>query len=595
MSDEWYVLSGSKIRGPATAAQLRQALSDGKIEPDTPVRPGIHGAWILIREVPGLAIVGDATSPERSDSVVLSGADPARSAPSRGRRHLLLGGAIVVAVLSAGTFAAFELNRPRETKNASPAAIASDVTLRSESPEIKAAPASTGPAIVPATKAAEVPKIAKAADPVPPPKNEPVEPAEKAARFAPVALQSSRSDGDPDPAPASPPHDSFDIPWPTAQRDVISEHMDWEKLDSIIREHNKLFEQWKKQRHNYQEFSNHLVKVGTDLQNLQNRAEAVARTMNKIRGIIGDQNADNADVFAPPETPRWNQSLSKTYTLRSGEMGRLNARATHAVNDFNATLGKLDTNISNQKQTLSRATELRGEWVRITRPFGLWTQQDLPVPLETSTRWILNNEVFAPAYLARCVAEIRGKNLEKAREDIDLAISRDPSWVELYALQAVLLDRAGKRVDVDKAFRMIRRLKKKSAFVEVCEGIISANHHNYDGARAKFGAAAKRDPSDPTAQTELALLLISHPKTELRDPAGAVEAATSACKATSWNQWTCLDALSLSYAASGDFDRAVGCVHRAKQAAPADAQQLLDERIASYKKKEVPTAVVGNL
>jgi tetratricopeptide (TPR) repeat protein len=337
------------------------------------------------------------------------------------------------------------------------------------------------------------------------------------------------------------------------------------------------------------------VKVGTDLQNLQNRAEAVARTMNKIRGIIGDQNADNADVFAPPETPRWNQSLSKTYTLRSGELGRLNARATHAVNDFNATLGKLDVNLSNQKQTLSRATELRGEWVRITRPFGLWTQQDLPIPLETSTRWILSNEVFAPAYLARCVAEIRGKNYEKAREDISLAISRDPSWVELYALQAVLLDRAGKQVDVDKAFRTIRRLKKKSAFVEVCEGIISANHHNYEGARAKFDAAAKRDPSDPTAQTELALLLISHPKADLRNPAGSVEAATAACKATSWNQWTCLDALSLSYAASGDFDRAVGCVHRAKQAAPADAQQLLDERIASYKKKEVPTAVVGNL
>jgi hypothetical protein len=266
MSNEWYVLSGSKIRGPATAAQLRQALTDGKIEPDTPVRPGIHGAWILIREVPGLAILGEATSPESNDSVVLSSADPAQTAPSRGRHQLFLGGAIVVAVLSAGTFAAFELNRPSETKNASPAAIVSDVTLPSESQEIKAAPASP-PAIVPVVKVAEVPKVAKAAEPAPPPKKEPVEPAEKVARFAPVALQSTRSEGDPDPAPTSPPRDSFDIPWPTSQRDVISEHMDWEKLDSIIREHNKLFEQWKKQGHNYQEFSNHLVKVGTDLQN----------------------------------------------------------------------------------------------------------------------------------------------------------------------------------------------------------------------------------------------------------------------------------------------------------------------------------------
>jgi tetratricopeptide (TPR) repeat protein len=595
MSHEWYVLFGNKIRGPATAAQLRKALADGKIQQETLIRAGADGEWTFVRDLPEISPVPQTAARDGDDSVVLDNSNTAQAAASRGlSNRLLLVGSIVVVALGGGVFAGIQLSRPSEAKHTSSTAIDSDVApRRSETYESKTAPVSP-PAILPVAKVTEVPKVVKSAEPLPP-KRQLVEPAEKTVRVASVAMQDSRSGGGSDLEPRSTSRDSFDIPWPNPQRDSIAEQMDWEKLDSIIREHNKLFEQWKRQRHNYQELANHLMKVGNDLQGLQNRADSVAHTMNKIRGAIGDQNADDADVFAPPETPRWVQSLAKTYTLRTGEMDRLNAKATRAVNDFNATLAKLDTNISNQKRTLSRATELRGEWVRVTRPFGVWTKQDLPIPLETSTRWILNNDSFAPAFLARCVAEIHEKNYDKAGEDIAMAIKRDPFWVELYALQAVLQDRAGKRAEVDKSFKMVRRFKNKPAFVEVCEGIISANHHIYDRARNKFGAAAKHDPSDPAGPAELALLLLTYPKTELRDPASAVEAATAACKATSWNHWWCLDVLSISYAATGDFDRAIGCTQRAKRAAPSDVQQHLDERIASYKKKEVPSAAVGDL
>ena len=417
------------------------------------------------------------------------------------------------------------------------------------------------------------------------------------ARGADRAAAESQNATDPDAAAskASNARDAFDIPWPTPGQNHVGDEIDWEKLDRIIGEHNKLHEKWKQQRENYTKFTNHLITVGTNLQNLQNRAETVGRTMSKIRGIIGDDNADNADVFAPPETPRWNQSLAKTYTLRAGEMGRLNAKAAHLVNEFNATLGRIDTNLANQKQTLSRAVEMRGEWVRITHPFSLWKRQDFPVPIETSTRWILDNDNFAPAYVARCLAEIRQKNYDKAREDIELAIKRDPTWPELYGLQAIAEDRAGKHTNVEKSLRIIRRLKKKPAFLDVCEGILAAWHNNFEGARQKFTAATKRDPTDPTPQAELALLLATFPKTEKRDPAAAVEAATTACKTASWSQWWCLDVLGISYAASGDFDRAAACTRRAKEIAPSDMQQLLDNRIATYKNRQVPAVAVGDI
>jgi tetratricopeptide (TPR) repeat protein len=418
-----------------------------------------------------------------------------------------------------------------------------------------------------------------------------------AAQAADPAPADTQSATDPDPAASkgSNARDGFDIPWPTPGQNHVGDEIDWEKLDRIISEHNKLHEKWKQQRENYVKFTNHLIEVGTKLQQLQNRAETVGRTMSKIRGFIGDDNADNADVFAPPETPRWNQSLAKTYTLRAAEMGRLNNKAMHQVNDFNATLGRIDTNLANQKQTLSRAVEMRGEWVRITHPFSLWKRQDFPVPIETSTRWILDNDNFAPAFVARSVAEIRQKNYDKAREDIELAIKRDPSWVELYGLQAIAEDRAGKHTNVEKSLRVIRRLKKKPAFLDVCEGILAAWHNNFESARLKFTTAAKRDPTDPTPQAELALLLVTFPKTEKRDPAAAVEAATAACKTASWSQWWCLDVLGISYAASGDFDRAAACTRRAKEIAPSDMQHLLDERMATYKNRQVPSVTVGDI
>jgi tetratricopeptide (TPR) repeat protein len=400
------------------------------------------------------------------------------------------------------------------------------------------------------------------------------------------------------PLPQPPtPHDSFDIPWPTVQRDVIAEHRDWEKLENIHREYQQLYVRWGQQVNDYRGVATRLNQIAINLENLSTRAENVGRQMARIRAIIGDQNAANAEVFAPLETPWFVQSLAKTFTLRSYEIEQLNADARHVVHNYNTTLMELQLNVDEQKNTLTRREQLRSEWVRIAKPFGLWARQDFPIPEETSTRSILESDIFAPAYLARCVAEIHQKNYGKALEDLGSAIKRDPYWAELYALQAVLQDRAGKRPEAERSLRAVRQLakKRKSAFIDVCDGIIAARQHKLDFARAKFESASKDDPSDPSGQVQLALLLISHPKPEKRDPVAAIEAVTAACKAASWNHWFFLDVLGLAYAAGGDFDRALACIHRAKEAAPNDAQELLDKRIAGYKNKLVPPVVVGDL
>src|SRR5580692_8906686 len=100
---------------------------------------------------------------------------------------------------------------------------------------------------------------------------QPAEQAHQATELAAVANQDSpdRSNS----AQPSGSHDSFDIPWPSGDRDTTTDQVDTEKLQKIIREHNKLFAQWKRDRHNYQELSNRLTKIGTNLQNLISRAD----------------------------------------------------------------------------------------------------------------------------------------------------------------------------------------------------------------------------------------------------------------------------------------------------------------------------------
>jgi tetratricopeptide (TPR) repeat protein len=574
MSDEWYILSGSQPRGPATIAGLREALARGEIDQDTPVRLGVEGAWTFIRDIPDLS----------DPSAALNSADLTPVWARRKRNDRLpMGILALVGVICVGALAGIQLRRPSNPKKVARGAANPDASRGPSAIKETPKTAEREPVALAGARAAEGPKGA---------------PGQAAVPLAPLMFPNAGRPAVSPPLPQPPtPHDSFDIPWPTVQRDVIAEHRDWEKLEGIHREYKQLYEQWGQQVNDYRGIATRLNQIAINLQNLSTRAENVGRQMEKIRAIIGDQNAANAEVFAPLETPWFVQSLAKTFTLRSYEIEQLNTDARQVVHNYNATLIELQLNVDGQKKTLTRREQIRSEWVRIAKPFELWTRQDFPVPEEASTRWILESDVFAPAYLARCVAEVHEKKYGKAIEDIGSAIKRDPYWAELYALQAVLQDRAGKRLEAEQSFRAVRQLtkKKRSAFVDVCEGIAAARRNKLDVARDKFVLATKDDPTDPSGNVQLALLLVSHPKPERRDPVAAVAAATAACRATAWNEWFLFDVLSLSYAAGGNFDSAIACIHRAKEAAPNNVQELLDKRISSYKNKQAPPVVIGDL
>ena len=79
--------------------------------------------------------------------------------------------------------------------------------------------------MVPVAKPTEGLTVAKAADPVPP-KKELGDPPEKTVRAAPVAMPDSRSDGRSETRQRSISRDSFDIPWPSGEREATTDQVD---------------------------------------------------------------------------------------------------------------------------------------------------------------------------------------------------------------------------------------------------------------------------------------------------------------------------------------------------------------------------------
>ena len=94
MNDEWYYLSGSESVGPIAVSDLRAAISQGTITPETLVwKEGLEG-WAPVRSMPDISRVTTPPPPPRVGEVI--GGPPGLAVPSPirivGKRILLAEG-----------------------------------------------------------------------------------------------------------------------------------------------------------------------------------------------------------------------------------------------------------------------------------------------------------------------------------------------------------------------------------------------------------------------------------------------------------------------------------------------------------------------
>lgn len=80
---------------------------------------------------------------------------------------------------------------------------------------------------------------------------------------------------------------------------------------------------------------------------------------------------------------------------------------------------------------------------------------------------------------------------------------------------------------------------------------------SYAKAILDYEKALVLDPNYPHIKGDLAWILATCPKAELRNPQKAIELATEACEQQKWREGNSIDTLAAAYATSGDFEKAV--------------------------------------
>ncbi len=113
---------------------------------------------------------------------------------------------------------------------------------------------------------------------------------------------------------------------------------------------------------------------------------------------------------------------------------------------------------------------------------------------------------------------------------------------------------------------------------------------DHAGAIGDYDQALKINSKEDGVLNNLAWVLATSPKDELRDADRAIELATSACKVTEYKQAHILSTLAAAYAESGDFDKALEWSGRAVElggaTTPPETLQQLKNELESYKQKK---------
>ncbi len=164
---------------------------------------------------------------------------------------------------------------------------------------------------------------------------------------------------------------------------------------------------------------------------------------------------------------------------------------------------------------------------------------------------------FARAYYFRAAVYFEKQKFDEVVADLTEAIRLNPK--DRYALNKRGTAYA-KRKEYDKAiadYTEVIHLGPESADSYYNRGIAHSDKKEYAKAIADYTEAIRLNPKDPDAKGNLAWILATCPKDDVRDGKKAVEYATKACELSNWRNAIDLYILAAAYAESGNFKEAV--------------------------------------
>lgn len=119
-----------------------------------------------------------------------------------------------------------------------------------------------------------------------------------------------------------------------------------------------------------------------------------------------------------------------------------------------------------------------------------------------------------------------------------------------------------------KAYEADEKKLPLQAITEYGEALESLDRGDFRQGIVLFTKSMKSDPDFLWAANNLAWLLATCSKDEVRNGKAAVTYAKTACQKSDWHCWSFMDTLAASFAEAGEFDYAVECGERALMIAP---------------------------
>ncbi len=174
------------------------------------------------------------------------------------------------------------------------------------------------------------------------------------------------------------------------------------------------------------------------------------------------------------------------------------------------------------------------------------------------------------------------KEMEGAEKDFQKAISLNPNFAKAFSNYGVMLTQLDRPSEALENFDKAVELDQGSPLSYSNRGNAWLAVADYEKAKIDFEKAIELSPENTEALNSQAWFLATCPLQEYRDGETAVGLATQACESVAMKNWSYLDTLAAAYAETGDFEKAMELQEQAILLAPAEKQEICQQRLVTF-------------